>query len=146
LDYTKQLIKAITDLTKSVNRNTEAIKENTNLNQIDINSVESGTPDDLKAWYENKPINSEDYYPTPDLKDDYWTRQNELNKTPLPCSVDYSNVMTTDGLGNSKEYKKGLGGIVYATNENIGKSEVIISTGEKYVNSKTFGTDTIYGL
>ena len=49
MDYQKQLIKAITDLTKAVDRNTNAIRENTELGNVDINTVESGAPDDLKT-------------------------------------------------------------------------------------------------
>lgn len=46
----KQLIKAITDLTKAVNKNTEAIKDNTKLYEPEINYVESGKPSDLNRW------------------------------------------------------------------------------------------------
>jgi len=49
MDYQKQLIKAITDLTKAVDRNTKAIRENTEISNVDINTVQSGTLDDLKT-------------------------------------------------------------------------------------------------
>ena len=85
MNDTKQLIKAITDLTKAVNKNTESIRENTNLNQLDINTVESGTPDGLKQWYKNQ--RGENMYGNPNKDRDLIAKmQNELNKNPMNLS------------------------------------------------------------
>lgn len=53
------------------------------------------------------------------------------NPDGLKAWIDGINTVIngTDGLGNPVQYKKGFGGMVYGTNENIDKDSVIVSSG-----------------
>lgn len=95
----KQLIKAINDLTKALNKNTDAIKENTELSKRDINTIEGGTPDDLKSWYDNQPNNL-----TLEEIRNYSIIQNELMKNSMTYK-EPSEPMSESKSINSEDIK-----------------------------------------